>query len=113
MANAIGQAVVHERPFAAVVPALARVGYATEGLVYLAVGIVSALAAVSVGRGPQGAESALTTASFETAGPGLLWGVGIGLFALAAWELLVVLLDLDRGGSRGGGLARRVSSLVS
>ena len=83
-----------------------------EGLVHLAVGVLSVLAAVRVEPSPEGPESALATVARELAGPTLLGVVGVGLLALAVWELLVAVPDIEGRGRHGVALFQRGASLI-
>jgi hypothetical protein len=101
---------MREQPSRTALRTLARVGYSAEGIVYLAVGALAAIAAVSSSREAPGAESALQIASAATIGTELLWAVGIGLAALALWDLLVAVLDIEAHGWHGRALLRRLST---
>src|SRR5690606_10966124 len=89
--------------------ALARVGYAAEGTVYLAVGAIAGIAAVRTGSSPQGPDSALATVA-HLFGSELLLGIGLGLAALALWQLLTGLLDLEGRGRGGIALLQRAAA---
>lgn len=112
MPNGIGEAVARQPVLAAGMRGLARAGAFAEGVVYLAIGVMSAMGAALAGRGPQGPTRALTTASFQIAGAPLLLVVGIGLLALVLWQLLVAILDLEDDGRDGAGVFKRGVALV-
>ena len=101
---------MREQPSRTALRVLARVGYSAEGIVYLAVGVLAAIAAVTSSREVPGAESALQVASAATIGTELLRAVGIGLAALALWDLLVAVLDIEARGWHGRALLRRLST---
>ncbi len=61
---------------------------------------------------PKGPESALATVARELAGPTLLGAVGVGLLALAVWELLVAVPDIEGRGRHGVALFQRGASLI-
>ncbi len=96
----------------ALLPALARAGYAARGLVYLVVGYLAGRAAWS-GTRPEGAKGALQELWSGPLGRILLIVIGVGLLLFAAWRLLQSLLDQDNHGSGARALAIRAGLLAS
>lgn len=97
------------------VEALARTGYAAKGFVYLAVGVVSARAALQVGaggsEGSRGAISALVTeAPF---GRVVLAIIALGLLGYVMWRVVQALTDPEDEGTGVRGIAVRGAYLLS
>ena len=93
---------------------MARLGYASRGVVYIAVGVLAVLAALGNGNGettgPRGALSYIRGGPFG----GLMLGVvGVGLFSFAAWRFLQAALNLDHADSDAKGYIKRGSMIVS
>lgn len=71
----------------------ARLGFAVEGLLYGAVGLVAIQAALGVRRAPEDAEGVLALIGRQPYGQVLLVVVAIGLAALALWGFARVVYD--------------------
>jgi hypothetical protein len=112
MANGIGGAMAIEHGVERRIPWLARAGAMGEGFVFLAIGAVSGLGALSARAEPRGPASALSTVSRQFAGLPLLWVVGLGLLALVVWQLMAAFLDAENHGSDAAGIAKRAGELV-
>lgn len=91
---------------------LARLGYASRGVVYLIIGIFALLAAFGAGekKDTKGALESLLSQEFGTL---LVWAVILGLVSYAAWRFTQALFDADRHGTDLKGLVIRASLLVS
>lgn len=72
---------------------LARLGYATKGIVYGIVGILAVMAAFTAGGQTTGTKGALGFISTQPFGQFLLALTAIGLFAYALWRLIEAILD--------------------
>jgi hypothetical protein len=93
---------------------LARVGFAAKGVVYLAIGVLTARAAASLGGGgAQGSREALTSLHAGPFGAALLTAVAIGLAGYVVWRLVEAFADPERRGTGLRGLAIRGGMLVS
>ncbi len=91
---------------------LARVGYATKGVVYSLVGILALQAATSGGK-PTGKEGATREIGSLPFGDVLLVLTGIGLAGYALWRVIGAVLDPDHDGSDAKGVFTRVGHFVS
>lgn len=96
------------------VETLARIGYAAKGFVYIAVGVLAAMAALS-SRGGQaeGSRGALLSLRDEPMGAVLLAAVAVGLAGYVVWRLVQALKDPDRHGTDLRGLIQRAGMLMS
>lgn len=92
---------------------LARVGYASRGIVYLLVGGLAFLEAIRSGGQTTDPKGALSTLVDEPLGFVMLLAIGLGLLAYAAWRAVQGLLDADHHGTDAKGLAIRGGMCVS
>ncbi len=92
---------------------LARLGYASRGVVYLLVGGLAALAAFGQGGQTEGSRGALESVLTAPFGKVLLGVIALGLVGYAVWRTLQALQDTDHHGSGTKGLAIRGGLLVS
>ena len=67
---------------------MARIGYATRGIVFLLIGTFALLAAGGFGARPQGARDALEFVFQRPLGGYFLWTLAAGLVCFAGWRLL-------------------------
>jgi Domain of Unknown Function (DUF1206) len=88
--------------------AIARIGYAAHGSVYLIIGGLALLAAFGRGR-TVGARGALEALLAQPLGQGLLWAITVGFLCFACWRGLQSLFDADRHGTDFKGLLRRAA----
>lgn len=96
------------------VEALARIGYAAKGFVYIAVGVLAAMAAVSAGGGQaEGSRGALLSLRDEPLGAALLVAVAVGLVGYVVWRLVQAFTDPDRHGTDLRGLVQRAGMVLS
>lgn len=89
------------------VPTLARAGYAANGVVYVLVGILAALAAVGGGATPE-RQDALLTLLRQPFGMVLLALVALGFAGYAAWAFVQAGLDPEGHGDGAENIAYRV-----
>lgn len=92
---------------------LARLGYASRGVVYVIVGFFAALAAFGRGGDTMGSKDALDNLITQPFGKILLIGVVIGLFGYAIWRFMQSALDADQHGNSAKGLVIRGGLLSS
>ncbi|MEG4488949.1 DUF1206 domain-containing protein [Microcoleus sp. D2_18a_B4] len=93
--QSIGQAASHvwfER--------LARLGYASKGLVYFIVGFLAAQAAFSMGGRTTDTSGALSEIVNQPFGKFLLFLVTIGIIGYALWRLVQTILDPEHQGDK-------------
>jgi hypothetical protein len=100
-------------PWACAAEAVARAGYVARGLVYVSVGVVALLAALRLTPHATGALGAIEAWAEWPAGVVLLWLMGLGLYGFAGWRALQAIFDVDRQGTKPGGLAARAGQAVS
>jgi hypothetical protein len=96
------------RPLATLVEAGARLGYAARGAVYVSVGAIALLAALGLTPRAVGVVGALEAWGDWPVGVVLLWVIGLGLYAFAAWRGLQAIFDADRLGSSPSAILGRV-----
>jgi hypothetical protein len=85
-----------------------------KGIVYLAVGLIAARAAIGWGGRPTDTRGALQTVNQQrVVGDVLLAAIAVGLLAYVFWRFAQALLDLDHKGSDPKGLAVRVGYIGS
>lgn len=93
--------------------ALARLGYAAKGVVYIVVGFLAARAALGSGGSVGGSDNAIAAIVRQPFGRILVGAVAIGLFGYALWRFVQAALDPERKGSDAKGIARRIGYAIS
>lgn len=88
---------------------LARLGYATKGVVYLIIGALAIQLAVGHGGKATDQRGALQTIYAEPFGKTLLIIAGIGLAGYALWRIIEAVLDTERRGTDAKSIATRVA----
>jgi hypothetical protein len=86
---------------------LARIGYAARGVVFVLIGIFSALAALGKHR-PLGTTGVLHEIFVRPMGDVLLGIIAAGLFCFACWRFLDAVFDSSHFGNHMEGIIRRV-----
>lgn len=86
---------------------LARLGYATKGVVYTIIGVIAALAALRGGGETADSHGALEEIVRRPYGHVLLIVVAVGLACYALWRLTQAVMDTEDKGSEWKGLAVR------
>lgn len=89
---------------------LVRLGYAARGLTYILLGY---LALSTRGEAKDGASSVYDYLQEVPLGTPLLWVIGLGLLAYAAFKYMSAFADIQHRGSDGKGLAKRVGDAAS
>ena len=87
---------------------LARVGFASKGIVYFIIGVLAALTAAGVGGRTTDSRGALEEIVRRPFGRLLLVIVAAGLAGYALWRFAQALNDTERKGSDAKGLAVRI-----
>ncbi len=92
---------------------VARLGYASKGLVYMLVGALAVKAAFGARRQAAGIRGALHTIVRQPFGSILLGVVALGLGLYVVWRLLQAGVDPERKGTKLTGLAHRAAYIAS
>lgn len=100
-------------PWAALVEAAARAGYAARGAVHMSMGAIAVLAALDRTPTAEGIVGALEAWSDWPLGKALLWLVGLGLYAFAGWRALQAFPDADRRGHTTKAILARAGQAIS
>ncbi|MBW4934095.1 DUF1206 domain-containing protein [Marinobacter sp. F4206] len=95
------------------ITALARMGYAARGTVYLLVGGLAALAAIGQGGQTTGSRGAIAQLLTAPLGDFLLATLALGLAGYAIWRCIQAIGDTDQHGLSPKGLTIRAGLLVS
>ena len=91
---------------------LARLGYASIGVVYIIVGILAAGTALGRRGGSTDSRNAFHVISRQPFGRTLMWIVVAGLLGYALWRISSAFADSERRGSDAKGLAIRAGSFL-
>ncbi|QDG50306.1 DUF1206 domain-containing protein [Persicimonas caeni] len=92
---------------------MARVGYAAKGFVYIAAGVLSAMAAFGYGGKTTGSKGALASLANEPFGQFLMIVLAVGLFAYAGWAMIQAFVDPEAEGTDAKALAKRGAKFIS
>jgi hypothetical protein len=95
------------------VETLARLGYATIGVVYLIIGVLATQAAIGTGGATEDPQGALTTIARQPFGRILLGVTAVGLSGYVLWRCVQALVDPERKGTDVKGLITRVGFAIS
>jgi hypothetical protein len=95
------------------VEALARLGYATLGVVYLIIGVLATQAALGAGGRTEDPQGALHTMARQPFGRLLLGVTAVGLCGYVLWRFVQAVVDPERRGTDAKGLITRLGCLVS
>jgi hypothetical protein len=92
---------------------MARAGYASKGIIYLLIGILSVMAALNLGGSIAGPKEALETLQPKAFGKSMLAIVAIGLCCYALWRFVQSIYDPEGKGRKLKGLLVRLGFAVS
>jgi hypothetical protein len=92
---------------------LARLGYATEGVVYTLIGLLAAAAAFGTGGRATGQRGAFEVVAGSPFGGVLLGLIAVGLLGYALWRSVQAIADPDEEGTDVKALGKRVGYGVS
>lgn len=92
---------------------IARLGYATKGIVYGIVGVLAVMAAFTAGGQTTGTKGALGFIAGQPFGQFLLILTAIGLISYALWRFIEAAQDPGNKGSDAKGIAQRVGYVIS
>lgn len=95
------------------VEGLARAGYVARGLVYIVIGVLAFLSALSAGGQTTNSRGALHTIAGQPFGRILLGLVAIGLLGYALWRWVEAGFDPENKGSDAKGVLQRLGSVLS
>lgn len=91
---------------------LARLGYAAKALLYITIGLLAAAAAVGPGGRTTDTQGALRAVHGVTFGHLLTLIIAAGLMGYAVWRIVEAVIDAERHGSDGKGMAVRAGMAV-
>ncbi len=92
---------------------LARAGYASRGVVYMIIGALAVMEAVSTGGQTTGSKGAIASLLHAPGGVFLIGAVALGLVGYAVWRFTQAVFDADQHGTDPRGLAVRGALLIS
>jgi len=95
------------------VATLARLGYATIGVVYVLKGVLATQAALGTGGALEDPRGVLATIARQPFGRFLLGVTALGLSGYVLWRVVQALLDPERQGTDARGLLTRMGCAVS
>ncbi len=103
---------VHEAP-AHWVATLARLGYATIGVVYVMIGTLATQAALGTGGAIEDTRGVLVTIARQPFGRLLLGATALGLSGYVLWRFVQACCDPERKGTDARGLLTRLGFAIS
>ncbi|MGO3181604.1 MAG: DUF1206 domain-containing protein [Aequorivita sp.] len=80
---------------------IAIIGFISKGIIYLVIGVLSLLAALSMGGKSSGTTQALTFLKKQTFGRGMLLLLGLGLLCYSYWMFVQSIKDPESTGDNG------------
>lgn len=99
--------------YSPVMDALARLGYAVRGVMYVTIGAIALQAALGRSTNPADQIGAIAAVGHLAGGRIVLWVMLVGLAAYSLWGIIRAVLDPFHKGSDTGGLLARGGYLVS
>ena len=101
-----------ESEVASWIATLARVGYASRGVLYIIIGALAIALALGSGGDTTGSRGALQTIAEQPLGTLALIVIALGLAGYAAWRISQALTNPEHLGSDAKGIVRRVGYAV-
>lgn len=92
---------------------LARFGFAAQGVVYIIIGSLAALAAFHWGGGTTGSRGALVEILSQPYGRIMLGVIAVGFTGYTLWRLIQAIADTEHKGSDAKGLITRFGYAMS
>ena len=92
---------------------LARLGYASRGIIYFVIGLLAVLMAFGYGGKTTDQQGAISMIGTQPAGRILLWLVLIGLVCYSLWGVIRAIFNPFHQGHDAKGFALRIGYLVS
>ena len=105
--KADGKRAAKKAAYSPLMEALARLGYAVRGVIYITIGVIALESATGKATTPADQIGAIAAIGRLSNGRIILWVVLVGLISYALWGLIRAVLDpFDKGSDRSGLLAR-------
>ena len=95
------------------VESFARIGYAAKGVVYVVIGVLSAMAGLGAGGETAGTRGAMETIARQPLGQIMLAVVALGLVGYGVWQFIRAIEDPENEGADGKGAAKRIGFFIS
>src|SRR5512138_1582110 len=111
--KADGERAAKKAAYSPVMVALARLGYAVRGLLYVTIGAIALQAALGKATSPADQIGAIAALGRLSSGRILLWVMLAGLSAYALWGIVRAIADPFHKGSDTNGLLARAGYVVS
>lgn len=111
--QADGTRAAKKAAYSPLMDALARLGYAVRGIMYVAIGAIALQAALGKSSSPADQIGAIAAIGRVAGGKIVLWVILVGLISYALWGVIRAILDPFHKGSDTGGLMARGGYLVS
>ncbi len=108
-----GQRAAKQAAYSPLMDALARLGYAVRGVLYVVIGAISLQAALGKTASPADQITAIAAVGHLPAGRILLWVMFVGLAAYSLWGIVRAIFDPFHKGSDTSGLASRAGYIIS
>ena len=108
-----GERVAKKAAYSPFMDALARLGYAVRGVLYVTIGAIALQAAIGKSSSPADQVGAIAAIGHMAGGRVVLWVMLVGLAAYSLWGFIRAILDPFHKGTDGGGLAARAGYLIS
>ncbi len=108
-----GKRAATKAAYSPLMDALARLGYAVRGVMYVVIGAISLQAALGKTNSPADQISAIAAIGRLPEGRILLWVMVIGLAAYALWGIVRAVFDPFHKGSDRSGLMARAGYIIS